>query len=94
MPVMLAGGVDVAVDVGGTDELGTDGLGTDGLGAVGLFPLLPHATIDKTAVTTRVDRQVIWNWLWRSLAGTGLYADHILPLTGGGFNVGFGRPLG
>ena len=61
MPVMLAGGVDVAVDVGGTDELG----------AVGLLPLPPHATIDKTAVTTKVDREVISNWLWPLLYSAG-----------------------
>ena len=62
MPVMLAGGVDVAVDVGGTDELG----------AVGLLPLPPHATRDKTAVTTSVDRQIIWNWLWLLLSWNGV----------------------
>ena len=61
MPMMLASGVDMAADVGGTY----------GLGAVGLLPLPPHATIDKTAVTTRVDRQVIWNWLWLLLSWNG-----------------------
>ena len=61
MPMMLTSGVDMAADVGRTY----------GLGEVGLLPLPPHATIDKTAVTTRVDRQVIWNWLWLLLSWNG-----------------------
>jgi hypothetical protein len=61
LPMMLAGGVDMVPDVGGTY----------GLGAVGLLPLPPHATMDKTAVTTRVDREVISNWLWPLLSWNG-----------------------